>query len=80
MCGRTRDALTNIFEYVEENARNGKISREFLSLINDISKQQKMRYRGSFLLQSDGQNKVSYSPIPADEKVGQIWYIYRAFY
>ena len=51
MCGRTEEAVNHVLDFIEKNPQ--KISREFLSLINDISKTSAsggMNYRGYMLL------------------------------
>lgn len=53
MCGRTHDALKHLFDWILEN--RSKVNREFLALINEISRQKKskMRFRGAMILHDD---------------------------
>jgi len=51
MCGRTDEAVNYVLDFIEKNPQ--KVTREFLSLINDISKTNAsggMNYRGYMLL------------------------------
>ena len=51
MCGRTEEAVNHVLDFIEKNPT--KVTREFLSLINDISKTSAtggMNYRGYMLL------------------------------
>jgi hypothetical protein len=73
MCGRTQDSIKAVFDYIKDQFKIGKMSCEFLSLINDISEQERMLYRGSLLLQSDRTNFVSYSEDSDKSKTEKLW-------
>ncbi len=49
------------------------MTREFLSLIDEISELKGMKYRGSLLLQDDGNYSVSYGENSDRYKNEQIW-------
>ncbi len=73
MCGRTQDSIKVVFDYIKEQFKSGKMSREFLSLINDISEQERMLYRGSLLLQMDRNYFVSYNKICDKSETEIVW-------
>jgi hypothetical protein len=73
ICGRTQDSIKFIFNYIIENFQLKKMTREFLSLIDEISELKGMKYRGSLLLQDDGNYSVSYGENSDRYKNEQIW-------
>ncbi|KAI1292133.1 Fatty acid synthase [Halotydeus destructor] len=63
MCGRTEEAVNHVFDFIEKNPE--KVTREFLALVNDISKTSAssgMNYRGSMLVKEKPQESTETFP------------------
>ncbi|KAI1278799.1 Fatty acid synthase [Halotydeus destructor] len=61
VCGQTRESVDYVFKYIEEH--ESKMSREFLSLVNDYSKlkpeEGRMQFRG-FMIIEENESKYVY--------------------
>ena len=78
MCGRTEDAVNYILEFIEKNP--SKVTREFLALINDISKTPTstgMNFRG-FMLLKEKQNETEalYKEVVRVPEKRPVWFVF----
>ena len=78
MCGRTEEAVNYVLDFIEKNP--SKITREFLALINDISKTPPntgMHFRGFMLLkEKQSETDSLYKEVVRVPEKRPVWFVF----
>nr|XP_027194954.1 fatty acid synthase-like [Dermatophagoides pteronyssinus] len=83
VCGRTKEAVQYIFDFIEKNPK--KVNCDFLALLNDSMKTTLIKgsanfpYRGYMIIRKNEENQLEYLPTietAGQQQIPQLWLVF----